>query len=200
CAELGYITARRFPEPNSKVREVFAMKTHMTMMMEAFSRLTAVCFLLISSSFAATYYVGSCHASSYPTISAAVAVAAPGSTVKVCPGTYPEQVFIMQPLTLEGISSGNGDRARITPPILPAGGPPNWQFVPDPDIPGLMVAPQIYAKSPTGAVTIENLTIDASLETTSPACYATGYWFTTAIFFENSSGTIKGVNTVGQGK
>ncbi len=174
----------------------FEVKTHM---MKAFFGLTAVCFLLISTSFAKTYYVGTCHASSYSTISAAVAVAPPGSIVKVCSGTYPEQVFIMQPLTLEGISSATGDRARITVPIPPTGGPPNWTFVPDPDGPG-MVAPQIYANSPAGAVTIENLTIDASLETTAPACGGSGYWYTTAILLENSNGTVKGVNTVGQGK
>ncbi len=173
------------------------MKTHM---MKAFCGLIAVCLLLTSSSFAKTYYVGTCHASSYSTISAAVAVALPGSKVEVCPGTYPEQVFIMQALTLEGISSANAGRARITPPIPPAGGPPNWTFVPDPDGGSSMVAPQIYVNSPAGAVTIENLTIDASLETTSPACFAAGFWFTTAILLENSSATIKGVNTVGQGK
>jgi len=40
----------------------------------------------------------------------------PGSTVLVCPGTYPEQVTIAQPLTLKGISSGNAGQAVITVP------------------------------------------------------------------------------------
>jgi nitrous oxidase accessory protein NosD len=176
------------------------MKSRLTMMMKAFFGLIAVCFLLTSSSVAKTYYVGTCHASSYSTISAAVAVAPPGSKVEVCPGTYPEQVFITQALTLEGISSATKDRARIIPPIPPAGGPPTWQFVPDPDYASDMVAPQIYVNSPAGAVTIENLTIDASLETTAPACNTSGFWFTTAILLENSGATIKRVNTLGQGK
>src|SRR5271169_3238879 len=172
------------------------MKTHM---LKAFYGLIAVCFLLTSIGFAKTYYVGGCKGAGYPTISAAVKVAPPGSRVAVCPGTYPEQVFITQELTLVGISSGTAGRARITVPSV-VGGPPNWTFVPDPDGGPIMVAPQIYVNSPAGAVTIENLTIDASGETTAPPCGGSGGWDTTAILLENSSSTIKGVNTVGQGK
>ncbi len=158
--------------------------------------------VLVSSSFAATYYVGTCHSSSYPTISAAVAAVPPNSTVDVCPGTYPEQVFIYQPLTLQGIKSGNNDRARIVVPTLVSQGVPNaWQFVPNPD-PGAptLVAPQIYVSAPTGPVKIDNLTIDASGETAAPACYSPGSWFTTGILYQDSSGTVTEVNTVGQGK
>ena len=170
-----------------------------TQVMKTFSRLTAVFFLLISSSFAATYYVGSCHASSYATISAAVEAAPAGAIVDVCPGTYSEQVFITRALTLQGITSGNVERATIVVPAF-NGGLPGWQFVPDPLGGSVMVAPQIYVNVTAGLVTIKNLTIDASGETTSPACYATGYWRTTAILYENSGGTISGVNTLGQGK
>lgn len=172
-----------------------------TRRLKAVCGLIAVWFLLASSSLAATtYYVGTCHKPSYATISAAVAAAAPGSIVDVCPGTYPEQVFIMQALTLQGIRNSNKGRARITAPIPASGGPPQWTFVPDPDTPGVNVAPQIYVNSPAGAVTIKDLTIDGSGETTAIACFTSGYWETTAIFLENSSGTITGVNTVGQGK
>jgi hypothetical protein len=54
---------------------------------------------------AATFYVGSCHAGSFTTISDAMksSLVEPGSIVKVCPGTYEEQVIISKPLTLEGI-------------------------------------------------------------------------------------------------
>jgi len=65
---------------------------------------------------AATYYVGSCHSGSFATISEAVSSVPPGSTVKVCPGGYQEQVTITQPLTLEGISSGNYGQVNIVPP------------------------------------------------------------------------------------
>jgi hypothetical protein len=65
---------------------------------------------------ATTLTVGGCKAHSYPTISAAVAAAPAGATVQVCPGTYPEQILISQPLTLEGISNGNAGAAVITSP------------------------------------------------------------------------------------
>ncbi len=41
-----------------------------------------------------------------------------GSMVEVCPGTYPEQVVISKPLTLEGITIGNADQAVITVPNI----------------------------------------------------------------------------------
>lgn len=49
---------------------------------------------------AATLYVGSCAVPSKPTIQSAVTASAPGGIVKVCPGTYPEQVTINKSLTL----------------------------------------------------------------------------------------------------
>jgi|GEM_PF-5629131 len=172
------------------MKSLFTQKTYL---------LVSVLFLLVSSSFAATFYVGTCHSPSYSTISAAVAAAPPNSTVDVCPGVYPEQVFIYQPLTLQGIKSGSADRARIVVPISVGGGI-NWTKVPDPDGGPTLVAPQIFVTSPTGPVKISNLTIDASGETAAPACNTSGFWFTTAILLENSSATLKGVNTVGQGK
>jgi hypothetical protein len=48
----------------------------------------------------------------FTTISAAVIGVPAGSKIQVCPGTYPEQVTISQPLTLEGISSGNATTFR----------------------------------------------------------------------------------------
>jgi parallel beta-helix repeat protein len=68
--------------------------------------------------FAANYAVGTCKPSlpSFATISAAVSTVPPNSTVMVCPGTYPEQVTIAQPLTLKGITSGNAGQAVITVP------------------------------------------------------------------------------------
>jgi hypothetical protein len=160
----------------------------------------ATFLFLASSSFASTFFVGTCHAGSFSTISAAVAAAPAGSTVAVCPGTYQEQVFITQPITLQGITSGGADRARIVVPASVTGGPPNWQFVPDPDFIN-QVAPQIFVNSPGGSVKISNLTIDGSGEHGASTCAAlvSGAWITTAIFFENSSGTVNEVDTLGQG-
>src|SRR5437660_1543854 len=68
-----------------------------------------------------TVAVGIClpHLKIFPTISQAVSSVTPGSTIEVCPGTYPEQVIITQPLTLRGVQAGNADNPTIT---VPAGG------------------------------------------------------------------------------
>ena len=66
-----------------------------------------VCVILAAQpSYAQTVAVGNCqpHLVSYLTISAAVAAATSGTTVLVCPGTYPEQVTVTQPLTLRGLN------------------------------------------------------------------------------------------------
>jgi nitrous oxidase accessory protein NosD len=44
----------------------------------------------------------SCATAAYDAISAAIAAAAPGATVVVCPGTYDTSVVVMKPLTLTG--------------------------------------------------------------------------------------------------
>jgi len=44
-------------------------------------------------------------------IAAVIGVPA-GSRIQICPRVYPEQVTITQPLTLEGIGSGNANRAN----------------------------------------------------------------------------------------
>jgi hypothetical protein len=81
-----------------------------------------ICFIFaVQTSSAQTLAVGNCRPGlvSYLTISAAVAAAAPGATVLVCPGTYPEQVVITQSLTLRGLSMNT-----FTPPVIavPSGG------------------------------------------------------------------------------
>jgi hypothetical protein len=73
--------------------------------------------------------VGGCNAKvkNYPTISAAVGDPTnAGATIQVCaaagPGTggsYPEQLTIAQPLTLEGVANGNSGRAVISVPTGP---------------------------------------------------------------------------------
>jgi parallel beta-helix repeat protein len=55
----------------------------------------------------------------YSTIQSAVSAVPWGTTVMVCPGTYPEQVIVNQPLTLEGVTDGVGNAAVIT---VPGGG------------------------------------------------------------------------------
>ena len=69
---------------------------------------------------ASTLVVGTCKpGTSFSKIQLAVNAASPGSTIDVCPGTYPEQVTIAESLTLQGVVSANSARPVIT---VPAGG------------------------------------------------------------------------------
>src|SRR5437660_1480892 len=86
---------------------------------------SAVVMLAVSAPLEAlNYEVGGCKTGSgyvnFTTISAAVAGVPAGSKIQVCPGVYPEQVTITQPLTLQGIASNNSNRAVIA--INPTGG------------------------------------------------------------------------------
>ncbi len=133
-----------------------------------------------SPTLAANYAVGTCKPSlpSYATISAAVSEVPPGSTVLVCPGTYPEQVTIAQPLTLKGITSGNAGQAVITVPgsglaVVPTG-------FEDP------VAPVVHVTA--GPVNISDITVDGTGNTVGV------YIFLTGIFYgSGSSGTVNEV-------
>ena len=60
-----------------------------------------------------TNYVGSCASGGYATISAALATSPAPNFVYVCPGTYPEQVVITTPVTLQGIFGDNAGQAII---------------------------------------------------------------------------------------
>jgi hypothetical protein len=129
---------------------------------------------------AATYAVGTCKPSvpSYPTISAAVASPLTvGSTILVCPGTYPEQVIIAQPLTLEGISSGNSAQAVIT---VPGGGLSTTSSV----LLGTLAA-QLEVIS--GPVNIINITVDGAGGSNGCSSNLVG------IYYDSSSGTVNEV-------
>jgi hypothetical protein len=80
--------------------------------------LVSLVILVASQAIAKTVQVGTClpHLQAYSTISQAVSSVLPGSTIWVCPGTYPEQVTITQSLTLRGVQAGNGANPIITVP------------------------------------------------------------------------------------
>ena len=122
--------------------------------------LTAACAMVLFGQrvLAATYVVGpsTCYSTRlhYPTIQAAVSSVPAGSTIWVCPGTYPEQVVITEPMTLEGVTDGTGNAAVIT---VPASG-----LVQNGTISTLgPVAVQLLAEN-TVLVHIKNLTIDGT--------------------------------------
>jgi hypothetical protein len=52
---------------------------------------------------------GNCNAATpaYPSISLAVAAAAPGDTIRVCPGSYADNVIVNKSLTIRGAQAGN---------------------------------------------------------------------------------------------
>ncbi len=90
----------------------------------------------------------------FSTIQSAVSSVPAGSNVNVCPGTYPEQVVITQPITLTGVTDGTGDAAVIT---VPSGG-----LVANGTHSSLgPVAVQLLVEN-TVLVTVSNLTIDGS--------------------------------------
>jgi len=104
---------------------------------------------------AATFFVGTCGSPNFSTIQAAVTAVPAGSTVDVCPGSYPEQVTINQRLTLQGVASGTSNQAVVT---APAGGiVANTVSLATGD----PIAAQVWVHDTT-AVTIQNLTVDGA--------------------------------------
>ncbi len=133
-----------------------------------------------------TVYAGSCGAPNKSTISLAVAAVATGGTVKVCPGTYPEQVVITRNLTLIGVQSGTADAAVITSPTGGVVQNSNDTY------PGAFpVAAQVLVQNAN--VNISNITVDG-----------TGNLVTTCgldlrgIYYQNASGILNQVATRNQ--
>src|SRR6516225_7066773 len=127
------------------------------------------------------YVVGSCkpRLTRFTSISAAVSSVPSGSTIFVCPGTYPEQVAISQPLKLVGITSANQDDAIVK---VPSGGlSPNAT-----SIFGEGIAAQILVQTP-GPVEIVNLSVDG---TGSDNGCAGGVWVAGIFYAIGSSGEV----------
>ena len=111
-----------------------------------------------SGAMAATVQVGTCMRglTTYSTISNAVSAVPPGSTVLVCPGTYPEQVVISQALTLQGVNSGNKANPTIT---VPSGGLTQSVILHN----GAVMYPQVLAQgSSSDQINISNIAVNGS--------------------------------------
>jgi parallel beta-helix repeat protein len=92
----------------------------------------------------------------YSTIQAAVDAVQSGgtsNTVLVCPGTYPEQVVISQPITIKGVEHENSLESRIT---VPPGG-----LRPVATTPSGVFSAQVVAQNAIG-VKLIGLTIDGA--------------------------------------
>ena len=141
--------------------------------------LAALVSVLSLGAFGSTVAVGTCtNLPFYSTIQLAVNSVPAGSTIKVCPGTYPEQVMITKKLTLTGVVAGTMDAAVIVPP---AGG----LLQNGSDIFGNPVAAQIFVASTSGGVTISHLTVDGTGNDVA-SCGLT----LEGIYFQNTPGTI----------
>ncbi|HWX91825.1 MAG TPA: hypothetical protein VNY29_04260 [Terriglobales bacterium] len=133
------------------------------------------------------YAVGTCKPKlkSFPTIQTAVSTVPPNSTVSVCPGVYPEQVTISQPLNLQGVADSNSDQSVIT---IPSGGLTS----PLTSIFGESVTAQVLVQA-SGTVNISNLTVDGTGGDT--ACTT---WLAGIFYASGSSGSVSRVRTSNQ--
>lgn len=89
-----------------------------------------------------------CNSPQYATIQAAVAAAAPGDHILVCPGTYAEQLVITKPLTLRGTPANGVGRVTLRPAPLRTH--------------DTLPAASVITVVNTSGVSIEDLAIDAS--------------------------------------
>jgi parallel beta-helix repeat protein len=138
---------------------------------------------LSTQAFSASVAVGTCTSLvNFATIQQAVnaSSSAPGTIIKVCPGTYHEQVLITTLLTLEGISNATRDAVVIAPPV---GGVVENGTV-DPRGP---VAAQILVQNTAGPVVITNLTVDGT------GNQYTGSGDLRGICYQDASGTVNHV-------
>jgi Right handed beta helix region len=128
------------------------------------------------------YAVGTClpKLPSYSTISQAVSNVPPGSIVEVCPGNYPEQVLITQPLTLEGVSAAGSDAVVV----VPAGGLTQYAV----DITNNDDYYQILAQNTTG-VNITNLVVDGTGATVPPPDQPP-LTFIVGIYYQSAGGSV----------
>jgi nitrous oxidase accessory protein NosD len=135
-----------------------------------------------------TYGVGACGLTglnaSYPTISAALAATPSPSLVRVCPGTYREQVVITFPVTLQGAVTNDEGQAFIA---VPSGG----LVANATNAAGTPVAAGVFVDNVTGPVDISNIGVDGD----GNGIPSTSDTYVAGIFYKNSSGTVNQVET-----
>jgi hypothetical protein len=128
-----------------------------------------------------TYIVGTCKAGTqFTTIQSALNKTPAANVIEVCPGTYPEQLTIINEVTLEGITSGNSSAIRITPPAagLATNGTINN---------GEPAAIHVFVKNATGAVNLTNLIVDSINNKVPSGVFLVG------ILYQHSPGTVNHV-------
>jgi len=134
--------------------------------------------------------VGNCMSGvTFSTIQAAVNAVPPGLTIRVCPGSYPEQVVINKPLTLAGVTSGTSGAAVIVSPVGGLVQNATSYF-------GSPIAAQIFIQGTTSSsptVNLTDLVVDGygnNVSGCSPNIVG--------IFYQDASGTVNHVTTTNQ--
>lgn len=154
------------------------------------SRTKSLLFLLVLAaqvtlaSATVTYVVGTCQKTIYTSIQAALNATPSPNVVKVCPGTYNEQVEITKPVILEGISDGTSSGATIA---VPSGG----LVANATDSFGRSIAAQVLVEKASGVVNLSNLTVDGT-GNNGPATFVVG------VFYQNSPGIVNHLTTQNQ--
>lgn len=120
-----------------------------------------------------------CQGAPYATIGAALADSQPGDEIRVCPGTYPEQVVITKQLRFTGISIGT-NRPIIKPTSLPVTRPST--------LGGNPVAAAVIVDAEF--VRLENIDVDLSQNTSPAACMPV----IAGVFLKNASGIVERLN------
>ncbi len=146
--------------------------------------LSAALILGAATSRAATLIVDDslqCPGAQLSTIQAAINAASPGDTIKICPGTYPEQVRIDKNLTVEGIPFGNENLVLLMPGAVTA----NSSSL----VSGMPFAAIILVDG-ASKVDLSNLTVDGA--NNGLASCAINF---AGIYYRNSSGKIDSVVT-----
>jgi parallel beta-helix repeat protein len=139
---------------------------------------------LSGQAFSTTVAVGSCTSlRNYATIQQAVNAVPAGSIIKICPGTYREQVVINQKLTLTGIGYSTQDLVVILPPSTGL-----VANAVDVDNSALPIAAQILVENTSDPVVISNLTVDGTGNGISGCAPDLE-----GILFQNASGTLNHV-------
>ena len=151
-----------------------------------FSCLALVVLIALGGqAFSATVAVGTCTTLiNFATIQLAVNSVPAGSTIEICPGTYPEQVVISKKLTLIGFAIGTTQDAAVIVP--PAGGVVMNATDVSTSAP---IAAQLLVENTAGPVKISNLTVDGLGNGLGNSCALN----LDGILFQNASGTLNHV-------
>jgi hypothetical protein len=134
-----------------------------------------------------TYIVGTCKAGTqFTSIQAALDAAPSPNVVEVCPGTYAEQITIINAVTIEALSIKNSSYVHIT---VPSGG-----LTTNTTINGgaTSAAAHVFVKNATGEVNLTGLTVDSTGNNVQTGAALVG------ILYQHSPGTVNHVIAINQ--